>query len=149
MKKIASLVGAGALLVGMTFPVLGWWHSSDDVTIGNWAVVKNDLTTKAYSGDNDIGGKCVWGGSIMTGIAGSFAGVSNDVNSSVVGCDGCGDVSIGNWAVVRSELYTKADTGDNDLHGKYVGGGLIRTGAAGATSLVDNIVNFSLVGGVI
>ncbi|MFC1727295.1 hypothetical protein ACFL0Y_02110 [Patescibacteria group bacterium] len=147
VKKIASLAGAGALLATMAVPAFGMWFGSNDVNIGNWAVVKTKVSTKADSGDNYLGGMMVYGGSIRTGAAGATSLVTNDVNETFVGCNDCdGDVNVGNWAVVKTRVRTKADTGDNYLGGMCVGGGSIVTGAAGALSDVWSVVNYSMVG---
>jgi len=151
MKKALAIAGAGAILLSMAGPALAgwWWMGSDDVTIGNMAFVTNKVTTKADSGDNSIGGKCVFGGTIKTGAASAATYVGNDVNGSAVSCVGCdGDVDIHNGAFVTNRVWTKADSGDNSIGGKFVGGGSITTGAAGASSIVENFINWSIVGGV-
>lgn len=147
MKKYAALAGAGALLLSMAGSALGFF--SNDVSIWNVSTLKNYTTTKAYSGDNDMGGKYVFGGSIVTGAAGAMSTVLNDVNGSLVDCVGCwGDTSIWNMSYLKNKTYTKADSGDNHLGGKCLGGGTIRTGAASAVSGVTNYVNQTLVGGM-
>jgi hypothetical protein len=148
-KKIAALAGAGVLLLSMAGPAFGifdWGGSSSELNIYNGASVTNRTYTKAYTGDNGIGGMFVKG-SIWTGAAGATALVANDVNSSVVAsCDCYDTINIYNGASVYNKTYTKADTGDNGVGGMW-NGGWIHTGGAGATSVVDNLVNFSLVGG--
>jgi hypothetical protein len=148
MKKALALAGAGALLLTMAGPAFGnwWWMGGNDVDIDNHAFVMNDVYTKADSGDNSIGGKYVWGGSIRTGAATAGSTVGNDVNSSFVGCACDKDVDIDNHAFVMNDVYTKADSGDNSIGGKCVGGGTIVTGAAGAGSVVTNFVNWSTIG---
>ena len=151
VKKIAAMAGAGAMLLSMAGPAfgMGWWwmDSGNDVDIHNWATVTTKTYTKADSGDNEIGGKMVWGGGIHTGAASAYANVYSDVNSTLIGCNDCtSDVSVYNGARVYTKTYTKADSGDNDLGGMCVGGGWIGTGAAGATSLVSGLVNLTVVG---
>ena len=156
MKKIAALAGAGALLLSLAGPAFGcsifdgWTNcggGSDDVTIHNKARVCTSVTTKADSGDNDIHGKYVWGGKIKTGLADATTWVKTQVNYNEVACPGCeGDVDIWNKAKVKTRVYTKADSGDNDIHGKCVGGAKIKTGGATAYSDVMSLVNFNLVG---
>lgn len=151
MKKALALAGAGAMLLAVVGPAFGtfWWMGSDDVTIGNYAMVFNDVSNKADSGDNSIGGMCVFGGSIKTGAATANAYVGNDVNGSAVGCVGCdGDVDIHNFAFVTNDVHNKADSGDNRIGGKFVGGGSITTGTAGASSIIENFINWSVVGGI-
>lgn len=138
IKKIAALAGAGALLLSMAGPAFGF------TLVKNKAKVKNIVVTKADTGDNSIHGKYVFGGEIITGDAGACALVDNDVNSSVVYPDD-GALIIKNKAKVKNVVITKADTGDNSIGGKVVGGGGIDTGNAGASSIVTNFVNYSIV----
>ena len=150
MKKALALAGAGAILLSVAGPAFGmfWWMGSDDVTIGNMAIVSNKVTTKADSGDNSIGGKCVFGGTIRTGAASAYSNVGNEVNGSRIACVGCdGDVDIhNNMGFVTNRVWTKAASGDNRIGGMFVGGGSITAGAAGATSIVTNFVNPTVVG---
>jgi hypothetical protein len=155
LKRIAALAGAGALLLSVAVPVLGKCGGggckppmpSDDVTISNFASVYTDIFTKADTGDNKLGGKRVCGGEIKTGAAGAYSTALLDVNSSLVGCPACrGDVRIGNFASIFTDVDTKADTGDNKMGAKCLGGGKIYTSGAEAGSLVDALVNFSVVG---
>jgi hypothetical protein len=149
MKKFAALAGSAVMLLSMAsttfafFPFFG----SDDVSIRNYGRVTNDVETRADSGDNSIGGMFVGGGRITTGNALATSSVLNDVNSTVLGC-GCldGDLTIHNYGRVYNDVDTKADTGDNSIHGFVVHGGSIRTGGASAGSLVQNSVNFTMVG---
>ena len=144
-KLIAGAVGAGLVLTMAGAALALSW--SDDVETSNFAVVKNVVITKADTGDNEIHGKVVGGGRITTGAATAVADVYNQVNTTEVGC-GCldGDVETHNFGVVKNFVVTKADTGDNEISGKYVFGGKIRTGDAGAMSLVTNVVNTTVVG---
>ena len=152
MKKLAIFAGAGVLMLSMASVALGGhhWHgkgSDSDVSINNWAKVTNKVYTVADSGDNDLGGKCVFGGSITTGAASAYSMLGNYVNQNLVSCSDCdGDITIKNGAKLYNKVYTKADSGDNELGGKYVGGGVIKTGAALAGSVLENVVNFNLVG---
>ncbi len=151
-RKLAALAGAGALLLSVAGPAFAgfpYYHPkpSGGIDIDNHAFVLTKVSTTADSGDNEIGGKIVKNGTIVTGAAGALAAVSNDVNSSVLGCKRCtGSVDIDNHAFVSTKVYTKADSGDNEIGGKIVKGGLISTGAAGATSIVDQFVNYTQVG---
>jgi hypothetical protein len=89
----------------------------------------------------------VWGGEILTGTAIASGSVLNDLNYNELGCGCYDDLYIKNKASVWNSVTTKANTGGNDLGGMWVGGGLIDTGDAGATSAIENIVNTNLVGG--
>ena len=151
MKKLAAIAGAGAMILAMAGPALGTYYggyNTSELDIHNSAFVMNNVTTKAYTGDNEVGGKILfgWGGKIETGnaLAGSYS--LNDVNSTLAGCNCYDDVDIHNHAFVSNRLYTKADTGDNEIGGMFVGGGWIDTGNAGSESVVDNLVNFSVLG---
>ena len=151
MKKIAVLI----LVLAMGFAFANsakatWFWSDDDLTISNWGMVSNDVFTKADSGDNSIGGAFVNGGTIDTGNVTAVAQLTNNVNSSLVaGCNCFDDVTIRNGGMVFNDIYTKAYSGDNSIHGMFVGGGLIDSGNAEAGSIIENVVNFTLVGGAI
>lgn len=56
------------------------------------------------------------------------------------------DLTVNNWAVTTTNTTTKAYTGDNSIHGKYVRGGTLYTGTASAASYVSLGVNTTLVG---
>lgn len=149
VKKAIAIGAAGLMLLSVAGPVFAgwWWGGGNDVDIHNYARVSTKVYTKADSGDNSIGGKYVFGGRITTGAAGATADLYTDVNSSMLVCDGCdGDINIRNRAHAYTRVKTVADSGDNSIHGKCVGGGIITTGAATAKSIVDTIVNFTMVG---
>ena len=67
------------------------------------------------------------------------------VAGPALGCWWCGsnDLNINNGASVINNVTTQASTGYNGVGGF---GGRIRTGGAGATSVVDSLVNFTMVG---
>lgn len=149
-RLIATGAGAALMLSATAVPAFAshWqWNNDDDVNISNWASVKNYVTTKANTGDNSISGKYVFGGEINTGEAAAVSDVYNLVNTVELGCD-CvdGDLNISNGASVKNYIYTKADSGDNSISGKVVGGGSIDTDDATAGSFVSNVVNTVLVG---
>lgn len=56
------------------------------------------------------------------------------------------EVTVRNSAYVKNSVTTRADTGDNSVHGKYVWGGAILTGTAFAGSSVANDVNYTGIG---
>jgi len=165
MKKIASLVGAGALLLTMataTFATNNWHHrnprpmprSEDELTIENSATVDNLVVTVANSGLNwtSDGGRTFSrsrhhfskdAGDIRTGDADAVATLTNRVNwNNVAGCGCFDDVKIENKRTsVDNDVWTVANTGLN-----RTGRGDIRTGNAYADSLVDNVINTTIVG---
>ncbi len=150
IKKALAIAGAGAVLLSMAGPAFGmgwWWMGGDDVTIRNVGTVNNTITNSANTGHNDIGGMCVHGGRILTGGASATANVGNDVNSNGIGCFSCdGDIDIYNTGLVNNRVTNRANTGYNHIGGMFVGGGLISTGNAGASTLVTNFVNTNMVG---
>ena len=86
MKKIASLVGAGALLFSMVAPSFAFFDFlSDDISIRNYGRVSNDIEVEAETGDNEIHGFWVFGGSINTGGAEAAGLVTNIVNTTTTG----------------------------------------------------------------
>jgi hypothetical protein len=148
MKKIAALVGAGALVLALVVPAMATWTwPSNDVTISNWANVSTKVNTSANTGSNRIGGKYVWGGKIKSGEAMSVSLASTTANTNSVGCLKCGDdVTISNWANVSTKVNTSANTGNNSIGGKCVGGGSILTGDAVSQSEAYTVVNTNVVG---
>ncbi|KKU10297.1 MAG: hypothetical protein UX13_C0015G0006 [Candidatus Woesebacteria bacterium GW2011_GWB1_45_5] len=149
MKKIASLVGAGALLFSMVAPSFAFFDFlSDDISIRNYGRVSNDIEVEAETGDNEISGFKVFGGRIRTGDAFAVADVSNLVNTTSLDC-GCldGDLTVRNYGRVYNDVDVEAETGDNEIHGFWVFGGSINTGGAEAAGLVTNIVNTTTTGG--
>jgi len=157
IKKLAIAASAGALFLSTASPAFGFFpfFSNDELVIRNTnTTVTNLVTTKADTGDNSIHGKMVFGGSIKTGDAWAESGVQNSVNfTSVEGCGCFDDVTIRNRDTsVLNDVYTRADSGDNSIHGMIVGGfhssgARIRTGDAGASALVMSDVNTTIVGG--
>ena len=149
---VLALVAAPAMAVFPgCFPGMpgcgGSGGGSDGIDIDNHAKVFTKVYTKADSGDNYINGSMVFGGKIVTGAASATSDLYTDVNSSMLGCYKCdGDVDIDNHARVYTKVYTKADSGDNYINGMCVGGGKITTGATNARSIVDSVVNFTLIG---
>jgi len=147
MKKIAALVGAGALVLALVVPAMAVWLPTSDVNISNWANVSTRVSTSANTGGNSIGGKYVWGGKVTSGDAMSVSLTSTTVNTNSVGCLTCGDdVNVSNWANVSTKVSTSANTGGNSIGGRCVGGGRILTGGAAAQSEVYTVVNTNVVG---
>lgn len=143
VKKIAVLAGAGALLLSMVTPAFGW----GDVSAFNWSFLINMVQTSANSGDNEIHGMCVSDGSVQSGVASAVASVGNAVNPTDVGCLGCNkDVSVHNWSSLRNDVRTSANSGRNGISAGWVSGGSVVSGNAGASSIVENVVNSTMVG---
>jgi len=127
MKKIAGLVGAGALLLSAAVPALAWggwnwWGSSSDT-----AIVTNTAVSSANTGLNSQGnGVSVVGGdevedvtvggsnTMTTGDASSYAGALVVANTHV-GCDLCssGGRRHEDFALVDNFALSGADTGLN------------------------------------
>jgi len=169
MKKIAALVGAGALVLATVVPAFGWhpMFGSDNV-----AMVSNSATAVANTGGNsqsnvaDVqhgGGVNVYGASgnrtMYTGDADAYAGALVVANTHV----GCGKKCVDNHdddvAMVRNGALASADTGTNGQDdaavvrhggGVTVGGGTgsryLVTGDASSTSRAWTIVNTHLAG---
>lgn len=138
MKKLASFMGAGAMILVMAVPAF----AGTDIR-GNIATVFNSVFTKADSGDNSIHGKIVVSGTIKTGAASADTLIYNKVNSVETfrfGCCSAPDVER-NMGLVTSRTATVADSGDNSIGGKIVRGGSITTGVVGAGTLIDNVLN--------
>ena len=88
MKKVASLLGAGALLFGMVGSAFAFdFHHffGSDTRVRNYARVTNDVDVDADSGDNEVHGMFVHGGSIRTGSALAGGLVTNLVNTTITG----------------------------------------------------------------
>jgi hypothetical protein len=148
MKKLAALIGAGAMLFVLAVPVLAKFpfqppKPKDEATILNFANVKNDIDTKAFTGFNETGGmfgglfgRRGGGGTIWTGDAIAIGQVSNGVNENIIGCECYDDLFVMNKASVRNDIDTKAFTGFNETRG-----GTIWSGDATAESIVANLVN--------
>ena len=156
-KKLAITGAAAALLLSSAVPAFAshWWSDDDlNLRIRNWAYVKNDVDTNANTGFNAIlAGDDVKGGKIRTGNAGATSIVTNDVNSNFVDLCGClGDfddatIKIKNGAKVKNYVDTSANTGFNAIGAEDdVKGGRILTGNAGATGVVENVVNTNVLG---
>lgn len=164
VKKIAA-VGASAVMflasATPAFATWNWWdwfHSEDTLMVHNEDTdVTANVWTKANTGGNDVSGgeehhgRWWWwnhddeeGGSIETGNAEAVAGVSQAVNmTDIAGCGCFDDVTVHNDDTdVTANVRTKANTGWNTVDGS----GMISTGNAGAASLVEQMVNVTVVG---
>jgi len=140
MRKFASLVGAGAMVLGMAVPAFACSNCQRPGVSGNFAAVANLVKTVANTGSNSIGAKCLFGGTIKTGSALAGTTVANMVNSAETARMSTPSVSH-NMAFVLNAVATRANSGTNHLGGMMVDGGSIATGAAEAGSLVSNVVN--------
>ncbi len=149
-KKLAIAGASTALLLATIVPAFA--DDGSSVRIRNRANVRNLTVTVANTGLNRIGsGDDVEGGRIRTGDATAYGTVRNNVNDTTVDLCGCSDessVKVKNKARVRNFTVTVANTGLNNIGARDdVEGGRIRTGGAYADSLVENVVNTTVVGG--
>jgi hypothetical protein len=154
MKKLAVLVASAAMVLvfaAPSFACTGWWcgGSQDSLDISNFGSVRNVLTTKTYTGDNLIGsffGK-VFGAQLTTGTASAVSSVGSEVNTTAIAsCDCFDEVEVSNFGSVLNNVYTKSDTGNNTIGGWWTGGVGLTSGSAGATTLLENIVNTTVIG---
>lgn len=152
-KKLAVAGASAALLLTSVVPAFADYSG---LRIRNWANVDNHVNTTANTGYNKIkADDDVRGGRIRTGYAAAASVVSNDVNFNSVDLCGClGDfdyapLKIRNGARVENHVNTTANTGYNRIraYDDDVEGGKIRTGGAGATGVVNNVVNTNVLGG--
>jgi len=146
MKKIVSLVGAGALLLATAGPAFAW---------GNWniAIVGNSARAYSNTGGNsqsnvaDVaygGGVNVWGASgsrsMTTGHASSYAGALTVANTHV--CDG-GNSNV-DGALIDNHAVTDANSGVN-MQDDYAmvrhGGGVTVGSGAGNRSMTTGGTN--------
>lgn len=160
-KKIAVTGAAAALLLSSAIPALASNNHERnrggvEIEVDNHANVRNNVLTLSNTGFNAIGGVNYErhhnnsGGSINTGDALAQTSVLNDVNYTNVDLCGClasrhgsrVEIDVDNHANVTNNVATVANTGFN-----YAGSGRIRTGDAGAVSLVQNLVNTTIIGG--
>jgi len=145
MKKIAALIGAGAMLLSVAGPAFA--HRSYHQQTGNVAIVTNTTVADAYTGENSVGNSTKVG---QLG-GGNFAGATQTNNVSIntgaanadatgvvvantkVGC-GCYQPTCGrcgsgdsNTAFVKNNTEAYAGTGGNSVGNSaevgQVGGG--------------------------
>ena len=145
MKKLASLMGAGAMLLGMAVPAFAGTFSfpwptpkTTEATVKNYAHVGTTLNTTVNSGWNKTMG---WFGSVTSGAASALESVTNQVNFNQIGCNCSDDLYIKNMAGVKATLNTNVNSGFNSSFG-----GMVTSGAAGVMSAVENVVNTNIVG---
>ncbi len=146
MKKIAALIGAGALLLSVATPTFAWWWGGSD----NTANVNNGAEAVANTGGNSQsnvaqvtygGGVTVNGASgdrtIYTGDANAYAGALVVANTHVGG-GSCVTEHDDDVAVVGNGAGALADTGLNaqdDVAVVTHGGGVNVSGGAGTRYL--------------
>jgi hypothetical protein len=166
-KLLITGAAAGLLLVSATGAFADSHGSS--ITITGTGTVSNTVNTSANTGYNVLTGGTVKNSGITTGAANSGVNLQNQVNFNQFSC-GCvlgsgsednaltlkitGNGSVGNL------INTSSNTGYNVLsatggysheheHGSNssgVSGSWITTGAAGASSVVSNVVNTNVFG---
>ncbi len=166
-RKLVSAGAAAAMMLATATPVFAGGHRDhhqrdvNKLTVANYASVSNYVKTEAETGDNTLTGE----GTILTGSALAGSDLTNFVNwTSVAGCDCFDEVTVANAAYLSNYVKTEAETGDNSLvgveqntdrhHRHHDSEGsesvaLIDTGDAGASSVVANDVNTTIVGGVV
>jgi hypothetical protein len=144
MKKIAVLVGAGALLLAVAAPALAYpvFFGSKDV-----AIVTNNVSATASTGGNsqENSGWVVSGNNnLKTGGANAYAGAVTVANTHI-GCGPyCGGGGHTDFANVGNYVAANANTGLNDQgnSGLFVeGNNITTTGAAYSTAHAWTIVN--------
>jgi len=141
MKKLISLIGAGALLLSVATPTFAWWWGGSQDT----AIVNNGATSYANTGWNGQGNLAVVDGRgvgdvavdgnnrMVTGDATAYAGALVVANTHV-GCGNCASGGRGHrdFALVGNNATANADTGDNGQgNTALVGGGLDASGQGG------------------
>jgi uncharacterized protein (AIM24 family) len=150
-KLIAGAAGAGLVLT-MTGAVLA---NDAEVEVKNTdTYVTNHVTTQALTGDIEVHGKYVGkygkGPRITTGRAEASTQVMNDVNSTVMmnpNLDDVEEVEVENDdTYLNNHVYTKAHTGNVNVHGYKVGKVKVTTGSAEAMAVLTNSVNYTLLG---
>jgi hypothetical protein len=114
MRKFITIAGAAALLLGSAAPAFAmfpmWQMPSYDVT--NKAYIDTEVTAKANTGDNT---QKVYGAGVNEmGTGAAYADASAVTFANLF--DGCGCLPKGdlyNKAHVDTDVYAKAETGDN------------------------------------
>lgn len=162
IKKIAITAAAAGMVLSAAVPALAWGgrhgRSSNDLELeieNENTTVRNNVLTLSNTGFNEVEGghsrhhRSSGGGSINTGNAGATSDVLNQVNTNTVDLCGClgdrrGDVEVeieNEDTDVTNNVLTVSNTGFNEVNGR----GRIRTGNAGATGLITNVVNTNVV----
>lgn len=173
---VAALFGSAAGAFASEPFQFPWFTDSANVTISNSGSVSNTVTTKANTGYNSqsVTGKGAElnTSSITTGAASAGSNVMTQLNWNQFDCGcvlGLSDVdelnfSLTNTGTVSNSVYTKANTGGNSQsvtglnggggpwwflnhdHSASIEGGSITTGAAAASSVIQNVVNTNMFG---
>ncbi len=158
IKKIAALVGSGALVLGAAVPAFGFL-SDIDITNDDTTVVTTS-NAGAYTGENSqtvLGGRGIFwrrhrrvdaSQYMSTGDARSVAGASSTTNKTRVDSDG-GDVDVDNddtTAITGADATS--DTGMNDQTVRSRRGGVdahqtMHTGDARSRSGASSSTNYS------
>lgn len=164
------LVSAGGAFASTEFH-FPWFdpQTTANVSISNTGSVSNVVNTSANTGYNGITGGSVSGSSIVTGPANAGAAVTTGLNQNsfdcgcVLGLSGFDNLnfSLGNNGSVSNVINTSANTGYNAIaatgsnnnwwfwHPSTVSGvtgSSITTGAAGASSVIQSVVNLNTFG---
>lgn len=124
MKKLISLIGAGAMLLSLATPAFGWFPMPPKPVNKNIAIIKgNDVTAVANTGGNTQGNgvNSVVGSTVNVGGAqtqntgaASADATSVIVANTQVGCSSCGMFGQEDVAVVKgNDVYAEANSGLN------------------------------------
>jgi hypothetical protein len=154
---LSSAAGAFATFTPFNF------GSSANIDISNTGTVTNTVSTSANTGNNyqTAKGDVEYGG-ITTGAANAGANVMTQLNWNQFDC-GCVlglngnvhslDLDLSNHGTVTNNIATAANSGGNyqTAGGMFWFGGevehsSITTGAAGASSVIQNVVNTNMFG---
>jgi hypothetical protein len=169
-KLIITGAAAGLLLVSATGAFADNHHQSlptVNFNLSNSGSVSNSVSTSSNTGYNSIYGGSVKNSGITTGAASAGSSVTTQLNFNQFGC-GCVlglngtqnvNFSLGNSGTVSNVIGTSANSGYNSITvgGSYhhehegsssngVSGSWITTGAAGASSVISNVVNTNVFG---
>lgn len=158
IKKFAVTAAATGMMLSAAVPAFASHLDNLTIVKNENTNVFNGVLTLSNTGLNGIfaGNDDVNNGSIITGNANAWSSVFNMVNTNVVDLCGClGSKGKDSLLVVKNDnthvdnyVLTVANTGLNGIFADDdANGGSIRTGGAGAGSIVENVVNTNVVGG--
>ncbi len=154
VKKIASIVGAGALLLGSATPAFAWHMPKPSTSTTSFASVTTKVSSSAVSGRNTQTNSAVFGkvgfssNALFTGPASSIAGQETQANNS--DCNLCSSNSK-NTAFVNTTVSSSANSGYNTQENTAVFGSVFgsknvsATGAASSQANSWTVVNSSVV----
>lgn len=145
MKKIASLLVSGAMLLGMATPSFAfWWPQPTEGTVINFADLHNRISANISTGFNTV--DAFKGGTILSGAAESLGQMTNTANTNTIKCNCYDDLFVKNFADLHNNISASISTGFNKIDGGFFGAGTIGTGTAGTGGLITNVVNTNVFG---